>query len=389
MNFNNKKADLDVSMSWIFMIIVGTVFLVLAYLIVDKYFENENQKYELELKQSLRSILNNAGRTTGIEENSIKNAGNLFNGKSAEVRCINSFPILWIDEGKITDTQNQFTQNSPIFMSKIGPSKSENVYIAVESYRLPFKITNMVAITTNKNLIVFDKNSNITKKYLYKFNKGSYKNLNYIADYNFDSDFQSIVNYAKDKNLDSIVFVSDKKTPIDPVKLNQIKVFLYQVQIEENGTKGEYGSIYYIDDKAQRSNYNYIDYDNSLGIITMAIFSTPETFKCSYDQILNNIPQVYSFYILKTTFLYNISKNNSVCSSSLINYGSVDNIGFLQQEYYLNLNSSLTKFKKEIITVNDDIATVNFNNPKNVYSLLTAIEVDFKNLEKYNCPYVY
>ncbi len=392
MRLNAKKADMDVSMSWIFMIIIGTVFFVLAYIIVDKYMENENQKYELELKQSLRSILNNAGRTSGIEENSLENAGNLFNGKSAEIMCIGGLSTLWIDDGKITDTENQFIENYPLFMSRIGSSKTDDTYIAVESFRLPFKITNMVAIVSEKNLIVFDKDSEITKKYLYKFNKGSYRNLEYRADWNFDSDFQSILDYAKERNIESIVFVSDRKTltpnPITVTELNQFNQIAYLVEIEEKEPKGKYGTIYYLDKDGITSSYNYIDYDNSLGIITMAVFSTPKTFECSYNQLLNSIPKVYDFYITKTTYLYSSSKNSQICSSSLISYGSAD-IGILQQNFYQELNTTLSNFKKNITQVNGNTLTVNFNNTQNIYSLLVLIEADFKNLEKYNCPYVY
>jgi len=388
----SKKANVMISFSWIFMIIIGGFFLILSYNIISKYQDNQEAKYDIELRQALRSILNNAGRTSGIEENSLENAGNLFNGKSAEVMCIDTFPTLWIDDGKITDSENQFIENYPLFMSRISASKTDDAYIAVESFRLPFKITNMVAIVSEKNLIVFDKDSEITKKYLYKFNKGSYRNLEYKADWNFDTDFQSILDYAKERNIESIVFVSDRKTstpnPITVTQLNQFKKIAYLVEIEEKETKGKYGTIYYLDKDGVTSSYDYIDYDNSLGVITMAVFSTPKTFECSYNQILNSIPEVYDFYITKTTYLYGISKNSQICSSSLISYGSAD-IGWQQQFYYQNLNTSLSNFKKNIALDDGNSQIVNFNNTQNIYNLLTLIETDFKNLEKYNCPYVY
>lgn len=379
----NKKADMDVSLSWVFMLIIGTVFFVLSYTIIDKYSENENQKYELELKQSLRSILNNAGRTTGIEENSLQNAGKMFNGKSVEVKCLDGEPLLWIDEGKITDSQNEFTNNYPLFMTNIGSSSVDDVYIAVESFRMPFKITNMVAITSKKNLIVFDKDSAITKKYLYKFNKGSYKSLSYVSEYDIKTDFSKIVDYAKNKNVQSIVLVSDKKSnQVTSAEFSQLKIPIYLVEIEEKSSTGEYGTIHYLDKNGVSSSYNYIDNDKSQGLITMAVFSSPETFGCSYNLTINSIPNVYEFYIAKTNYLANISRNNIICSSSLISYDTGIVSGSIQQQKYENLNTTLTKIK--INTTNQK-----FNNVENINSLLIQLNTDFKDLEKYNCPYVY
>lgn len=384
MTYINKKADMEVSLSWVFMLIIGTVFFVLAYTIIDKYQENENQKYELELKQSLRSILNNAGRTTGVEENSLQNAKKMFSGKSVEVKCIDSQSVLWIDNGKITDSENDFINNYPIFMTSIGESKSDDVFIAVESFRMPFKITNMVAIVSKKNLIVFDKDSKITEKYLYKFNKGSYKNLNYVSEYSIKDDISKIEDFAKTRNLESIVLVSDRKISdqITSFELNSLSVDAHLVEIEEKTSTSNFGTIYFLDKDGKSTQFNYIDNDDSLGLITMAVFSSPETFECSYNLILNSIPNVYDFYITKTNYLHNVSKTNIICSSSLISYDTTGITGGLQQLKYEALNTSLTKIKL-------NVTNQKFNNVENISNLLAQLNADFKEVERYNCPYVY
>ena len=394
MIFKNKKADLDVSMSWIFMLIIGGIFFLLAYNIVDNYKENEDIKYEYELKQSLRSVLNLAGRTTGVEENKIENAKNLFQGKSAEVKCLADKPTLWLDDGKISDTQNQFLNNYPIFMHKMSASKTDDVYVAVENFKMPFKITNMVAITTNRNLIIMDKDSNITKKLSYKFNKGSYRDLNYKTEFDIQTQLSTISTDAKKKNLDSIVLISDVPSSgipnfLSSTDLNSFDNYkdrVYQVQVNEN-QDGKSGTIY-MESPTTTSSYvsfNYIDYDNSLSFVTMSLFSNSETFNCSYNQIMKSIPNVYDFYIQKTTYLHNYAKDKLICSASQISYTSDGKYnGIRQQENYKNLNDSLVSIKA--ISWSDGIDNSDLTN---LNQNLNELDTKFKILEGYNCPYVY
>ncbi len=71
MLLKNKIANVTVSLSWVFMIIVGSFFIMTSYNIIAKYKDNEEDKYKIELKQALRNIFNEFGNTAGIEESSL------------------------------------------------------------------------------------------------------------------------------------------------------------------------------------------------------------------------------------------------------------------------------------------------------------------------------
>ena len=92
-----KKGDITVSFSWIFMIIIGTIFLLMAYNIISKYKANEEMKYDIELKQALRTIFNNFGRTAGMEKNTLAPMGNIFKNMKVEIIC---------NEGKLVERNN-------------------------------------------------------------------------------------------------------------------------------------------------------------------------------------------------------------------------------------------------------------------------------------------
>jgi len=144
----NKKASITVSFSWVFMIIIGTSFLLLSYNVIAKYKTNEDAKVEIEIKQALRNILNNIGRTTGIEENSLQPIKNLFRNTKVELLCLDDIPILSLN-GKL-DANNEFLKNNPTFMTYIEQGKVEESYIGVESFNAPFKVSNLLAIISKK-----------------------------------------------------------------------------------------------------------------------------------------------------------------------------------------------------------------------------------------------
>lgn len=338
-----KKASMEISMSWIFMIIIGGFFLILAFNIVDKYQENENLKFEFQLKQGIRNALNDAGRTTGIEQDSIKKIGPIFKDSKVEIECYKGFAKLNINE--ITDDNNDYLRNYPTFMTTIEQGKTENTYIVVENYRLPFKITNMLAIVSKKNLIIFNENDQITKKLLKKFNENSYKNnLYYIAEDFSNLDYHKIRAKSRNENLNSIIFVSDKEIPeknfpgLDEIITN-LDIYTSWVQLDD----ATYGEII-IKDKEGSKTYNYYDYDKSYSLQTMALFSKKEVFECSYNQLIDSIDIAYEYFIYKSSYLENKSINEQICSSSLSKE--------IQEVRYSELKKSFLKHKNKFLMIN-------------------------------------
>ena len=114
-----------------------------------------------------------------------------------------------------------------------------------------------------------------------------------------------------------------------------------------------------------------------MGLVTMAMFSNPNSFECSYIILQNSISQIYNFYINKSDYLISLSDNGEwICSE-----GAVGN-NVLQSNIYSNLKVNLENIKNEVIS-NE------FNNHQNIYTILKNLEENIKNLETYSCVYVY
>lgn len=377
---NSKKSQVNVSFSWIFMIIIGSFFIIMAYNIIGKYQEVEEYKYEVELKKTFRVIMNNVGRTSGIESNVLESIGNVFKDRKVELECVGGKSVLSINDGEIMDTSNEYLQNYPIFMTKISQGTIANTYMAAESFFMPFKITNMLAIVSKKNLIIFDSDSEISEKLIYKFDKGSYRNLSY-----FEEDFEELdvtnfmEEYVDGRSLDSIMFVSDSGKSINTL-LSEIPEEIMTYHLKINETVDTFGSLQYFNRSNELvASYNYSNWkEEYLTLPTMAIFSNPQTFECSYNLLLETIPTIYEFYILKAKKYESISSNQIICSSTIAQEND-----YYRQEFKYNTIVENLKTIKNHAKVNK------FENIADLHRKLNKLSSDNKNLEEFNCPYIY
>ena len=255
-------------------------------------------------------------------------------------------------------------------MTYIEQGKIDKTYLAVESYKLPFKITTMLALVSKKNLIVLDNSSLITKKILNKFNVGSFRELNYVT-----KDFSTLnskdVSNINDKSYNSVMFVSDygKNLPINMEDINARAYWL-----KANVSNPQIDNITYQIKNGSRYNFNFIDFDKKLSLLTMAIFSSPSVFGCSYNKIINSTIPVYSYYVKKCDYLENLSNYSKVCSDSV------------------NTNTEYLFYKDEKKRLNSVIKNIEENNGKDVNSLLenvTSVQDIELELEKFSCIYVY
>lgn len=239
--FIGKKGDVQISMSWIFMIIIGTVFIILAYNIISKYQSIEENKYNIELANALRTSFNNVGLTSGISQNKLEPIKNVFKKSRVEIICESDMPILFINDNAYSNIQ--FFKTTPIFMSYIQQDTVEETFLAVENFKLPFKTTNLLAIVSKKNLIVFDNQSQITKDYINgkdgKFTQSAYRELSFITrDFtDLETNMQNFYNEIKDKNYNSVIFVSDNQTSIPTLNLNEIKILSHQLKVYQRADK--------------------------------------------------------------------------------------------------------------------------------------------------------
>ena len=375
----NKKSSIQVSMSWLFMIIIGTFFIILGYNVISKYKMIEEQKSDIKLKYTLRTIFNNIGRTAGIEENKLNrinpNSENMFQHMKIEVECYDGMPLL-LRDGLVFTKNNEFIKNYPIFMTNLEQGKSGANYIAVESFKMPFKITNLLALISKKNFIIFDKNSKISEKLVSSFKKGSYSELNYIVK-DFTLLDETFVSEINSRNFNSVIFVSDPGINFgdssNPLTLKKFNSETYRLEVNMSDKK--FGKLKYIDKDSNEFKFNYIDFDESLTLVRMGVFSRPSTYNCSYNLIINSIPPIYSFYINKTNYLENLTGTKKLCSSTLSN---------------IEEKITYQQISKSLNTTKNIILSERFNDLINVTKALTYTDyLEKEEVERYSCVYIY
>jgi hypothetical protein len=380
-----NKASINISISWVFMFIVGTFFVFLAYSFIADYRAIEEEKLQIELSQGLRSIFNNVARTSGIEENSIYPLRGIFRNSQIEIICEEGSNILKINNQ--LDANNDFIKTNPIFMSYIKQGKIDETYLLVENYRIPFKTSSLLAIVSIRNIVIFDENSNIAQRFLEKVQSSE----NYI---NLSFYFEDLSTYSADNfndefgkaSVNSVTFVKDKEQNIN-VNLGEIdssitKKYIIEIeekQYQEADNKRYYGNLNFIDQNNQESEFSYVDYDSSMALLIMAFFADPNNFKCSYEILLEKNLFAYDFYLEKARVLEEESMNNYICSSSI---GDLES----QRFRYIEIIESLEDVQSKLNEAKNE-GKINKDE-----SLLDSIKVlndrsDFAT--SYNCQHVY
>lgn len=354
------------------MIIVGTFFILLAYNFIDKYLETERGKELAASKNSLRTALITVGTTSGIEDTKLDLLPNFFESSTVKIVCNDKLPILFIN-GK-ADTQSELLRKIPTFMTEIDEGKLDTTYLAVESFRLPFKVSNLIAIVSKSNYIYFDNRTEIGKELLIKFRKSSYKNLTYLSD-DF-ADLSTLASELKKRKVSSVVLVSDGTQGLSSSNLEVFGDNVYLVNIMKDEDSLYSGTIEYIT-KKETVSYPYIDVGERLALPTMAVFSSPEAFECAYALLEEETTAVLSYYILKAkVFLSELetSENKILCRS-------IDN-SFEQTFLY---EAVLTQLEE----LNEIFESTKFNNPGELEDHIEALQKAEDELGEFSCPYVY
>jgi hypothetical protein len=389
-NFKSKKGDIQISLSWLFMIIIGTFFIYTAYSIIGTYSENEETKYYIEVKSALSNVLIKAGQTIGYEENYIQPIDTFFKDSKVEIICNEGLPLLFIND-KIDDNVD-FLKNVPSFMTTIEEGSVSFTYLAVENFRAPFKVTNMMGIVSKKNLIVFDSNSDVTSILREKFSESSYKNsLNYV-----EIDFSSIDSSTYNdlilkENLKSIMFVSDNGVSFGGgFDLDELSIDSYHLQVSGGGVDFKYGELKYTDRALEESIFSYVDFRDDvfnskpLAMITMAVFSRPSTYECGQNLVIESTKSIFDFYINKAKYLEKVAEDVQVCSNELV-YGSISDgtfDGTYQVERYKLVRTKIEKGR-------DQIVMDRFNNPNNLYDIIEEIQDLSQELSDESCEMIY
>lgn len=338
----NKKAMVTTSLSWMIMTIIGAFFIIFGYSIIQNYQDIEEEKFSLELQSTLNHIFTLIGQSTGSEANSLQKLNTIFQDRRVEMFCREGIPTLSIDGDE--NPNAQFLKNYPVFMTEIDQEKADLSYVAVENFDMPFRITPLLGIVSKKNLYVIDEsNEELVEIYREKFNRYSaFNELNVkFVDLSQQSNVQTLLDEVEDQNLNSISFLTNTQYREDYLEgfLDEISYYGTHIQIDYNEftideqTHAE-GTIFYVastKDNFEKKNFSYIDWNKQLSLPTMALFSKPEVFECSYSILKEAINQTYLYYEIKAKELQEISTNKQHCRDDIskpeqkIKYSTIEN----------------------------------------------------------------
>jgi hypothetical protein len=397
----NKVAAVLMSFSWIFMVIVGSFFIIFAYNIISTYQDNEEVKQDLEFGLSLQSIFKKVGYGKGSETTSLEKINYIFENSNIELLCAEGFPILSVNgQLKGGNDQGSYLKNYPFFMTTIEQDKKDETYIAVEQFDFPFYITPLMALVSERNLYVFDQDI-WDSTFKEKFSRTSaFKSLNTRAFAFRNSDgtpnsieIDALFNEIKDLDLSSVTFVSSETNsliiplPSSMSEVQRINIEITQTKKTEPSGNSilEYttGEITYKDasywngaDLSSEYTFNYSDFEDSMSLPTFAIFSTPESFECGLQTVNKLINSTYTYYIEKSEVLKNEVTNNfqvgKYCSNSNSNTSTI--------AYYDKLKNNLEEIKND---------QERFKNIDNLNNLLVQLWKSKEEIDSNNCIDVY
>lgn len=377
---NTRIAMVTTSLSWMIMVIIGAFFIIFGYSIVQNYQDIEEEKFDLRLQLALNHIFTLIGQSTGSEASSLQKLNNIFENKEVTIYCREQLPTLSIDNKE--NPNSQFLKNYPVYMTHIEQEKVEQSYVAVQNFDLPFRITPLLAIVSKRNLYVIDSsNEDFAQKFRDKFSRYSaFNELNFeFVDFSQHEELDTLLQRVKEENLNSISLISDSS--YDDSHLDQFldEVPFYGTYIQVNSEEftvrdqtHENGTITYINatdsSMSLPQTYNYIDWNEAFALPTMALFSKPEVFDCSYLILQDTINQTYYYYQKKAEELKNIE--TKVCRSDV---SLLD-----QKRRYEDVEKAL----------NDTRYDETFMNLKDIFSLDTLITRHNAVVDE-SCVYLY
>lgn len=388
----NKFGAVVMSLSWIFMIVVGSFFIIFAYHIVSTYQENELTKSQLEFELALQNIFKKVGYGKGSETTSLEKVEYIFEDSTIELLCEDGFPLLSVN-GEI-DSSNNYLKNYPFFMTRIEQDQVDETYIAVEEFDLPFYITPLMALVSQRNIYIFDQEI-WQSTFNEKFSRTSaFKALNVRAvDFQDNTAIDTLFQEIKDLELSSISFVSSPSRyrqitlPSSMRNILSISIEISQKEEKHTGgldpysyTSGEIiyrNTSYWEQDLSSQYTFNYTDYKQSLTLPTFALFSTPETFKCGLESIDSLISYSYQYYIEK----------NKVLIDELSPQGT---IGSLYCSENIDINQIKVRYDESLLAL-EEMRNLEdrFKNMDELNSLLDKLWRTRYALETHNCIDIY
>ena len=376
-----RKGNITASFSWVFMAFVGIFFIFIAYNVVSTYQENQEELHRVEFQSGFQNILSHAGRTAGVEDTTVYPVGELFMGRSAEIVCEAGVPLLSID-GRI-DPNNRYIEIVPSFSTYIEQGNRPDTNLLIENFNAPFRTTNLFAFVSLRNQVVFDSDSSESERLAEKFE--IYQINDYYSE-SFSDDSTSIAqrwgDYMDSRNLLSVTFVTENSSEIKSDLENEVGTGLgnYWTILELNSERVDenrgYGNFTIYDSRGENATYPFIDWDGTLSLETVAIFSRPDNFNCSFNLLMEQSGNAIEFYRNKAILFHDLIEEDDedLCAgTSELSY---------QKMMYEDLNTSLANLSEMMVDEK-------LNNTQEVYEKLGEIRGIQDALYDNSCRLVY
>ena len=304
----SKKAVTQAVLAWVFIAIVGGLFIFLAYRFINNYEERSESEFNQELRIFLYRVFNDVLSTNSIEETLIKRIDRaVLDERSFKVKCLpTGETTIYIDEEPIK-TDSPLLENYPLVSTPISSNKKEDIVLMVKTFRLPFPVTPLLAITTQKHHIIFveDGGGHVDKLYEHfqEIDVSGKISMDKVRDINLVD-----LGIIRERNLDSVTIVGELDI-IDDSKCSDDKVTCVEIAGKDDGSGTiKIGNLK--DGVGNGIEFSFYDPEEEFALQSMALFSTSENFKCFYETLEKQMNESILQHITKNLYMIKLTDSN-------------------------------------------------------------------------------
>lgn len=382
----NNKGVTTTMFSWIFMSIIGGIFIFSTFSILQTYWSVETENNRIEFAKSLTNTLNVRAQSLGVQSATVFNTFPLLANQNARLTCIDGeFTRLVLDgEEIIYEPLNEYLDNFPFIMPPLDNELPSNVFLIQEDFNFPMSISPLVAVVPTRHLIIVnqdsDVNSVVTRVYR---TKRSYQQLSFIIWDTNEISPDEMRRRIELLNPSSIAFVEFEENFIHNYINSNFGAFnfpVFHISIDftrlpsyldpSNTPRIAWGSLRYTysnlenDFRVTRQNdpslspksFNFYDMNDEISLLMFSFFSEPHNFECAYNSLAQKTQFKFNLISNKVDLIINNpSETNTTFCQSFQDSSILDNRYSRIQIYISNLMNSTHNLFDESTPINPQI----------------------------------
>lgn len=331
-----KKGQVEISFNWVFVIIVGGIFLLFFVLIGNNLTKDATDTTDIKVAQRLKTVLSASERNDGsatIQDKKISFETKFF--------CEEGTLFYGVKDSNVDPT---ILSSNTIYVPEIiGDSK---LISWSKTYSAPYKITSTLMLSDEKTMYIFEEGDALTEQLYEEFPKEFNKQL---------VDIDAMTN-LKDEGLRKYIFILATDPGglfLSPENSFRSKVSILHVQGSTN-----YGKISYYYFETPYRNID-IKSDGTYGFISKEmvyggiVSGDASLYQCTRNKVLNRAKITAKIYNETINLLADEFTSNPRCNIfyGVLSTGPLDNMIFFDldnfdkpgapnyQTYYNSINS--------------------------------------------------